>query len=337
MSLVSSSRSVQGSLDVDVSRGRVYTTNHDDIKLYGFSGQGDVYSPSGLEYLNRIPVVRSWDGSKVSPDDLHLYGGGDSVLMLDAGREDTVFKLDIERGVVTGGSRVHTRFEGGRGLEGSGYDDVSFKVGRFDYNNAGQYAQYDKCVVAINSNHVMRVCLGDGSLVGSKAYERGPGFTCVATDVRGNVVVGDKGGGVRLFPDVGKRAAKFFSGLGDPVTDIKVSSSGCIVATTPFYIVYLPEFVLGSEVSHVVGKVSPEIIKHLGLGGCAVRHAQFSPDEKALVFSIGNFVFHWGVRDLVKGEQTFEVYEAEGTVVHHKVVGGQFVLADKSVVVFKLK
>ena len=131
-----------------------------------------------------------------------------------------------------------------------------------DYNLQGDGAQFDRCAIGINSNHLMRFDVNSGTIVHSKAYDRDPGFSCVATDARGTIVIGDRTGGVRVFADVGKRAVKAISGFGDPITEVHISSKGDVVATTDYYFFLLSDFLYSSERNVHLSKLPRELSEH---------------------------------------------------------------------------
>jgi hypothetical protein len=322
-------------MDVDASRHYVFTSNHDDIKLHRYfpatsegadGADGETFD---LAYINRIPVVKTWDAQVVKPDNLLLYGGGERILLSDAQSYDAILNLNIERGIVTGKNPVHKSF----GSAG----DVGFKVNKFDYNVQGEYAQFDKCAIGVNSNHLMRFDVTSGTVVHHKAYERNPGFTCVATDERGTIVVGDREGGLRVFADVGKRAVKAIPGLGDPITHVQVSPGGDVLATTDLYFVLLPRFMYMEGKGLHISKLPMELARYLRVEGCKIVKAQFSADGKSAIFSTGKYILHQELEHVVTGVSEYRVYEADGKILCHKRLGaGQFALSETKPVHFQL-
>ena len=72
---------------------------------------------------------------------------------------------------------------------------------------------------------------------GGRDVARGTNFTCVATDGRGNVVVGAQDGTIRLFPPALTRALTSVPGMGAPITAIDVTFDGAwVLATTDAYL-----------------------------------------------------------------------------------------------------
>lgn len=334
MSRTGESSTSTGSMELDLSRNYMYSTNQEEIKLHrfspGYAGENaDV--PLELAYISKIPIVRTWTQEVVKPDNLLLYNGGNAMLLSDARAYDAILNLDIERGVVTSKKDVHKSF-GGRQSE-----DVKFKVNRFDYNAQGEYAQFDKCVIGVNSNHIMRFDVGSGTVVHHKAYERNPGFTSVATDAQGTIIVGDREGGLRVFADVGKRAIKAIPGLGDPITHVHISSAGDVLATTDLYFILLPRFMYMDEKGLLVSKLPVELRRYLGIEGVKIVKAQFSGDEQSAVFSVGKYIMHQSLADIMNQVQEYRVYEADGKVVAHKFSGSsQFALSENKPIRFQV-
>ena len=313
------------SLDLDLSRGYLYTADGSGLQLHR-DAPIDVESQA-LSPIDRIPVVRQWDGKAVTPDNLLLYAGSTCMLMNDKDRYDAILNLDIERGVITSRLPVVRGFTSGlRGQET--IDGVEFKVNRFDYDAQGSEAQYERCAVGINSNHVMRFDLRSGDPVQYKAYERA-NFTAVVTDVRGNVIVGDADGSIRLFTDVGKRAARVETPgpWKQPMTHLAVNDVGDVLATTDQYILLYSKFVSGGDGFYHIGRVDRRILDHLGLAQEPNVKAQWGPHGE-VVFGRGRYLFHWARADLEAGAQRLTVYEAPGgrSIDDHKF-GGQFALA----------
>lgn len=148
-------------LDVDQSRCFVYSTNNEDIRLHKYEqSYSDEIAPSVMSFMDRIPIVKTWEGERIKPDNLLLHGDGTHILMTDQNNPENILRLNIEQGVVTNKKQVHTSFYGGRKSE-----DVGFKVSRFDYNNQSQASQNERCVVAINDNHLMRFDMRSGTMV----------------------------------------------------------------------------------------------------------------------------------------------------------------------------
>jgi hypothetical protein len=153
----------------------------------------------------------------------------------------------------------------------------------------------------------------------------------VATDADGKVIVGDQDGKLRVFGDVGKKAIKCTKGYGDPITDIKISQLGDVLSTADEYFVYYPAFIRKESVPEFIGQVSPKILAHLKLADEPIRNAQFSTDGKTIIFSIGKYLFHQTIQDLITNEERFTVYEAGKPIIFHKFANGQFALVDKPV------
>jgi hypothetical protein len=320
---MASSNTQSGSMEVDPSRAYVYSTDTaNSIRLHNYSFNNEQEdSKSDLSYIARIPVVRVWDGTTVNPDNLLLYNGGNNMLLSDAETYDSILNMNIERGIVTKKQSIHKSF-GGRTPE-----DVIFKVKKFDYNTHSDEAQFDNYAIGINSNHLMRFDLDTGNIAHKKAYEKNPHFTAVATDIYGNVVVGGEDGAIRIFPDVGKRAAKCWVGLGDSINDLKISNKGDVIATTKDYLIYLPDFINKTNIEYHLGKLGQEVSVYLKLIGKPIRNAQFSPDDKTVIFAIDQYLFHWSIRHLVNDIREFSIYEADSPILCHKYTDSQFVLS----------
>ncbi len=77
----------------------------------------------------------------------------------------------------------------------------------------------------------------------SKIYDKNNKFTCIASNVRGNFVIGSEDGSIRLFSDVGKTAKNKFLGFGDPIISIDTSKDlKWVLATCKTYLILLPTY-----------------------------------------------------------------------------------------------
>lgn len=327
---MSSTGPVSSSLDIDSSRNYIYTSNCREIRRYRFSSADNDEERVTLPFVDNIPVVRTWDNTVVKPDNLLLYKGGERMLMIDAEKQDSILNMNIERGIVTNRQSVHTSF-GSQLRSSKDSEDVIHKVKRFDYNNHGTLAQYERCAIGVNSNQIMRFDLESGQLIDSKSYERSPGFSAIVTDISGNVIVGDSEGKIRLYADIGKKAVKCsdtFSVL--PITHLDVSSKGDLLATTDKCFFYLPYFIKigSSDQTCSAGNISSEICDYLDLHDMKVRTVQFSVDNKTIIFSIGKYLFHWSIQKLINDEHEYAIYEADNLIMYHK---GQYVLTTKPI------
>lgn len=313
--------------DVDTKRDVAFTVENSVIKQYQYDPQME-NEPEDMMYINQVPIVTTWKGKSISPDNLRLYNGGCNMLLTDRNNMYTVANLDIEHGIITNSAQIKTDFTGGRKDE-----SVQYKVLKFDYDSQGDsvHTQYNKCIVGINNNHIMRINTSSGSVVNVKAYERSPKFTAVATDYVGNSIVGDETGGVKFFTDIGKKAVKCFGGCGDAITTIKAASNGDVVATTNYYFIYLPQFTRTGDIEHKVCKISPLILDYLNIHTPEYRNAQFSADECTIVFSIGKYMFHWDIDNIDDDNHEVRIYEADSEIKYHKIDGLQFAVTNKPI------
>ena len=316
---------MQGSMDIDSSRMHLYSTDQNSIQLYKYSPENNEENISDLSYVNNIPIVKTYNGEVIKPDNLLLHQGGKHILLSDANSYKSILNLDIERGIITNKKHIHTTI---------GYrdpEDINIKVNKFDYNSHSDTSKFDKYVVGINSNHVIRFDVTSGDIVNKKAYEKNPHFNSITTDYTGNTIIGDAEGKIRVYPDIEKKAVKCTAGLGNKITDIKVSSTGDILATTEDYFIYYQDFVEKENSTQFIGKINPEVIKYLDLNNHKMKNSQFSKDEKTIITSIGKYLFYWNINKLIAEEQEYIIYEADKPIISHKFVDGQFILMDKPV------
>ncbi len=322
---------------IDTNRNYVYTEANNGIELYRYQPNYDEEESliHSLNYVNCIPVVKSYENKIVKPTNLLIYSGGEKLLLSDSNTFDSILKLDIKKGVITNENKIHTSFSSSRGDE-----DVVFRVNKFDYNNQDDLKQYDKYSVGINSNHIMRFDLDSGKLCHSKSYQKNPNFTSVTTDIDGNVIVGDIGGTIRLFSTIGKKVIKIFNGLGDRINELQVSISGDVVATTDNYFVFLPDFTKKGEVVYYKGKLSDKIVDKLEIEGEKVVYAQFyGIQEDIISFSMGNYLFHWKIKNIIQGKCKINVYNSDSKILYHKFnssTNDQFVLDKNNPVHFNV-
>lgn len=304
------------SMDIDYSRRYVYTSDGNDIKLFKWDNDD-------LEYTNIIPVVKTYTKELVNPENLKMFNDGNKMLMLDRNNYDSILSLDVERGIVESKTTPHEKF--------TYSDDVSFKVRGFDYGVKNDLNC--KYVVGINNNHIMKISTSGGELVDKKLFMKSQYFTCVCTDSNGNIFVGDKYGNIKFFKDVNGKSVKVFNGLGDCITHIDVTDSGSILATTDSYVVYLNKFSKDDNIDYKVIKIDNEVKKYLSIENNKILNAQFLNDETVINFSIGKYIFHWSIDDIINDIHNYNVYESDNLVLCHKLnkeYNTQFVLDCKN-------
>jgi hypothetical protein len=322
------------SMDIDSEKKYVYTTTPEDsIKLYTYDTD-NINDVQDLEYLNCIPIVKDYNNNIIKPDNLLMYDGGDRLLLSDANNYNAILNLNIQEGKVTGQQNVNQKFSNTRGNQ-----EVIYQVNKFDYNTQNELKQYDKCAIGLNNNTVMRFDVNTGELCHSKAYIKNPWFTAMCTDTQGNVIIGTKGGEINVYPTLGKKSAKKFSGLGDKITHLDVSYDGDVLATTDRYFIYFPNFVKkgSKDIIYFKGYLDAKNLQKLKLDSTyKLLSAKFCLDDSVIAFSIDTYLFHWKIEDLINDKQKFKIFESESAIEFHKFKDIEFVMTNTNPIYFSM-
>ena len=54
------------------------------------------------------------------------------------------------------------------------------------------------------------------------------------------------------------------------------------------------------------------------------------------IFSIGEYILHQKIDDVVNSASIYQVFQANGTIVAYKIAGGQFALSGEKPILFQV-
>lgn len=281
-----------------------------------------------LEYVGRIPEVRTRAGELFTPSKVQLHERDRRLLMLNPDDQQHVYCLDLET------EKVVEQWEVGDGMPAR-------SIGATE-----KYAQRtnESMVVGVNNNTVFSLDprLNTASkLARKKTYAKTPGFTCLATTDEGRAAVGSRTGEIRLYSDIEKRAKTCLPGLGDAVTGIDTTGDGLwVLATTDTYLLLASTEIDGDD-SGKTGfdkpmgagarpppiklQLHPHDLARYNIQEVKFTAAHFNVGEGArveewIVTSTGPYIITWNFRSARRGR----VYDYRVKREYQEVVADQF-------------
>ncbi|KAK6090529.1 hypothetical protein P3W45_000626 [Vairimorpha bombi] len=144
----------------------------------------------------------------------------------------------------------------------------------------------------------------------SKEYKTKNEFMCGMSTSSGHVAVASKGGDLRLYDKIDKRAKSLLPGFGDEVKYVDVTSNGQnIICTCKNYLLL---YTVDGNYKNQVGKDKP-VPKRLTLRPEHLAYineeinftpAKFSTDsnESSIITSTGKYVVKWNLMDVLRGK-----------------------------------
>ncbi|ADM12300.1 vacuolar import and degradation protein [Encephalitozoon intestinalis ATCC 50506] len=239
----------------------------------------------GLEFRANIKNVLNEDVKKIITHDNCA-----SLIYLDKSERDKLHKLDVERGEV-----IETW-------------DVQRDVN--DYFDAQKLIDTGS-LVGLSDYSVFRIDpRTKNKVVESKDYKTRNNFNCGMATSLGHVVAAGKGGDLRLYDKIDKRAKSLLPGFGDEIKYIDVTSNGKhIICTCKNYLMLTT---VPGDYKQPIGKDKP-VPKRLQLKPEHLAYineeidftpAKFSTDtsESSIITSTGSYVVKWNLDDVLNGK-----------------------------------
>lgn len=287
-----------------------------------------------LTHSTNIEKIKTSEGKLFTPSKMMLHEEDSSLLLMNPDKQNTIYKMDLNRGSIVEEWNVHT----------------DAKV--TDIIPDSKYAQMtaNKTLIGINSNSLFRI---DPRLPGNKRvdsemkqYVVKNEFTRGATTGKGELALASAKGEIRLFDKLDKRAKTLLPGFGDPITGIDVTESGrLIVATCKNYLL-----LINTEIAESKGlqgftksmgatkpapvrlQLKPEHIAHMvnAVSFTPARFSTGSSEERSIITSTGQYVITWNLRRVKQGKLfDYQIKKYEDTVVADNFRFGQ----DRNIVV----
>ncbi|CAD27142.1 similar to HYPOTHETICAL PROTEIN YNV2_yeast [Encephalitozoon cuniculi GB-M1] len=239
----------------------------------------------GLEFKANIKDVLDDDIEKIITHD-----NSSSLIYLDGGERDKLHKLDVERGEVV--------------------ETWDLKRDVNDYFDSQKLVDTGS-LVGLSDYSVFRIDpRARSKVVESKDYKTKNKFNCGMATSSGHVVAAGRGGDLRLYDRIDKRAKSLLPGFGDEIKHIDVTSNGKhIICTCKNYLMLTT---VPGDYRQPVGRDKP-VPKRLQLKPEHLAHineeidftpAKFSTDasENSIITSTGSYVVKWNLDDVLNGK-----------------------------------
>eukprot|EP00298_Acanthocystis_sp_HF-20_P017748 c21819_g2_i7.p1 GENE.c21819_g2_i7~~c21819_g2_i7.p1 ORF type:complete len:388 (+),score=143.78 c21819_g2_i7:146-1165(+) len=302
------------------------------------------FDNDGSETVTTLEVSDpSGKGILFTPSKLMLHDNEDSLLLLDPNRNDSVFRMDLNRGKVV------------EEWKSTLHDVV---VPTCHIQNREKFSQKtgESSFICANNKDFFRMdprVSSKSKIVESdiKRYTKQIGFSCLATTGKGQLVLGSNKGELRLFNTASKinqNANTQFPGLGDPLIGVDVTEDGTwLLGTTKTYLIVIPTTIpdesgkTGFEKRMGTHKPIPRKLqlRHEDVARLDIRKVHFTParfsvDEKTnehrIVTSTGPYLITWNFTKVKKNVlDDYRVQRMKETVVDEQFVFGN----DRSIVV----
>ncbi|KZT38314.1 VID27-domain-containing protein [Sistotremastrum suecicum HHB10207 ss-3] len=290
-------------LTVGYNKDRTFVARGNRIGVFKTAGEGE------LELQGSLSQIRDMKGKTFIPIKMMLHDQDSSMVLMDPSTQNSLFKMDIERGKVVEEWRV---------------DD---NVPILNMAPETKFAQMDpgRTLLGTSSNALFRI---DPRLPGKKMvdsefkqYAGKNKFSTLATTGSGKVAVASEKGDIRLFDKVGKNAKTALPAMGDAIIGVDVTKDGrWLVATCQTYLLVIDTKIDSGKYEGSSGfdRAFPAdkkpIPKRLRLQNPHVQYmggkVSFSParfntdpdsDEVAIITSSGKFIIAWDFKDVKKG------------------------------------
>jgi len=308
-----------------------------------------------LELVAEIKNL-SLNGKSITANKTQLHERDGQMLLLDNNSETSMFCMDMERGLVIEEWKPKLH-------------DIEEKVRSMAPVTKEAQISNEKTLFAMNRNSIYRIDPRTQNKIATiqqetKAkkgfdlpleYERtvvgkgdSSGLSCMATNINGQVVVGDGKGAIRFFDAIdGKRAKNVMTGLGDGITGVDVSKDGrYALATTNTYILLIPTasdkknrtaFDVGLKDKPVPIKLTLEhrdVVRfNIDVSNTNFTRARFNTvgEESWIISSTGNLIITWNFKKILSGNKfAYKIKKTETKVIADDFMCGQ---PDKVVVI----
>eukprot|EP00741_Cyanophora_paradoxa_P021988 tig00021432_g21225.t1 len=277
-----------------------------------------------LSHVATIKNLRTpLKGASFTPSKIMMYNKDQELLLLSEESNDSVFRLDLNRGEVV------EEWKAGNDMA---VDHVTGES-KFSQMEAGGN------LVGLNSTTLFKM---DPRLWGTKKavvvdesvkqYKTNYRFNLASTSASGNCVVTSATGEMRLYNEIGKIAKTQLPGLGDPITGVDVTADGkYLLCTTDTYLLIVPtegpDGTSGFKKSLGQNKPKPKKLQISAVDRAkyGIKKLQFSAahfntgrdaSEVSIVTATGAFVITWDFRAVLNNKlDAYKIVQMDSKVV----------------------
>lgn len=258
--------------------------------------------------INVISDQIKLNGEEFSPEQTMLFGNDRSMMMIHPldNHKGTLLQMNLDRGEIV------QEWQPGDGQ----------KIRRFAPATKFGSLNDEKTFVVTSNNMVGRMDTRVNPKQGAVAkhvYAKSMGFSAIATNGAGNVVVGNDKGEIRLFTNPGdSRAKSSIPGLGDEIIGIDVTEDGhWVLATTPRYLMLVQTWNGDDGKTGFQKSCKPQPIKlalkHEDVLRYGITKLRFTPahfnvghfKETLIATSTGPFIVMWDIAKVIKKKDRF--------------------------------
>jgi hypothetical protein len=328
----STSKETNSHLAVGYKTDRTFVVRGNKIGVFSYGNDEHLQFGANIQNLSTL------QNKELHPEKVMLHQQDAAMLLLDgSNNQNTVYKMDVERGKVVEEWKVH--------------DDIPVT----SLAPVSKYAplSVESTVVGLSYNSLFRI---DPRLPGnkfveaqSKMYATKNDFTCATTTEQGYIAVGNAKGEIRMFDRLGINAKAVLPALGDPILGIDVSADGrWLIATCKTYLLlvdcetsrdgqktvgFVKGFAKDSKPMPKRLQLKPEHAAYIN-APIAFTPARFNAGideiERSIVTSTGPYVITWNFRHVKLGKlHEYQIKKYPDVVVADNFCFGQ----DRNIIV----
>ena len=175
-------------------------------------------------------------------------------------------------------------------------------------------------------------------------YSAAPAFKCMGTTEQGHIAVGSESGEIKLYKEIGKRAATTFPNLGEPIKSIDLTKNGhWILATTASCLLVLKaeyegELAFSKPLSRKKKParrltLTPEDLIRYDIGKVDFAPARFNlsenDEENMIITATGNVIVMWNFISVKAGK----LFDYCLKPLNQKVVKNEFIFNEENAVI----
>ena len=309
-----------GNLSVGQHLNRTFVTRGPVMGVFRHDDDGQ------LEYLSKIPTIRTLDAQTFTPSHSILTQQDQKMLMLNPSQTNNVYVMDLNIGQIVQEYGVS--------------EDWNIR----NLAPVSKYAEqtHEQTVVGVNNNSIFTLdprIHSKNKLAQRLSYADSPQFTCATTTGSGKVAVGSQKGEIRLFNDISKRSKSLLPGLGDPIIGLDVTEDGSwLLATTRRYLLIIPTIIEGNSLqsgfdTSLTAKSQPPIKLQLTAEDMVTykihelnfTHAHFNKGdlEESILTSTGPYIITWNFRRAKLGYRSdYKIKICSNEIVAHDFLYG---------------
>lgn len=305
---------------------RSFVVRGDKIGVFKLDEDND------LQHVATINNIRTKDGAVFSPAKVMLHQQDARMLTINPNNRSSLFDVDLELGKVVEEWRLDD------------YREVEDVAPDTKYSSR----TINPIITGISRNSLFKVDprVSGGRIVeeNSKSYQTAMNFKVAATTGKGEVLVGNTKGELRLFDKINKQAKTNLPGLGDPIIGVDVSEdSEMILATCKTYLLLIEtknqdnstgftKAMKKENLKPIVLRLKPEHVAYMG-SEPSFTPARFDMSEgtkeKSIIASTGAYIITWSLRQIKQGK----LFDYRIRKYQDNVVADQFKYADNRAIV----